>query len=128
MKKRGKGESEPSGKPGKGSAAPPKSRRPRLLKLSRRPHPPAIARIPVPDLLHHEPRMALTDEGDGLGAYRHIAASASDFLIPGGRILVEIGPAQGKSVASLFQAAGLGETRIIPDLDGRDRVVLARMP
>ena len=72
--------------------------------------------------------MALTDEGDGLGAYRHIAASAPDFLTPGGRILVEIGPSQGKSVAALFQAAGLAEDRIIPDLDGRDRVVVARMP
>ncbi len=80
-----------------------------------------------PEVREHEPRMALTDEGDGLGAYRRIAASAPDFLMPGGRILVEIGPAQGKSVAALFQAAGLVETRIIPDLDGRDRVVVARM-
>jgi len=81
-----------------------------------------------PEVREHEPRMALTDEGDGLGAYRHIAASVPDFLIRGGRILVEIGPTQGRKVAALFQAAGLAETRIIPDLDGRDRVVVARMP
>ncbi|KUJ82031.1 peptide chain release factor N(5)-glutamine methyltransferase [Ruegeria profundi] len=81
-----------------------------------------------PEVREHEPRMALTDEGDGLGAYRHIAASAQDFLMPGGRILVEIGPTQGKCVLSLFEAAGLTGTRIIPDLDGRDRVVMARMP
>ena len=82
----------------------------------------------APEVREHEPRLALTDEGDGLGAYRHIAASAPDFLMPGGRILVEIGPTQGKYVASLFEAAGMTGTRIIPDLDGRDRVVMARMP
>lgn len=81
-----------------------------------------------PEVRDHEPRMALTDESDGLEAYRHIAAAAPDFLLPGGRILVEIGSKQGKSVAALFQAAGLAGTRIIPDLDGRDRVVFARMP
>ena len=81
-----------------------------------------------PEVREHEPRMALTDEGDGLNAYRHIAASAPDFLIPGGRILVEIGPTQGAAVSALFDAAGLIDSRIIPDLDGRDRVVRARMP
>lgn len=81
-----------------------------------------------PEVREHEPRMALTDEGDGLGAYRHIAASAPDFLMPSGRILVEIGPTQGKAVAALFQAAGLVDAGVIPDLDGRDRVVVARMP
>ncbi len=81
-----------------------------------------------PEVREHEPRMALTDEGDGLGAYRRIAASAPDFLMPGGRLLVEIGPTQGKYVSALFDAAGLADIRIIPDLDGRDRVVGARMP
>lgn len=81
-----------------------------------------------PEVREHEPRLALTDEGDGLTAYRHIAAGAPDFLMPGGRLLVEIGPTQAASVLALFDAAGLSETRIIPDLDGRDRVVGARMP
>ncbi|WP_171234420.1 peptide chain release factor N(5)-glutamine methyltransferase [Ruegeria sp. HKCCA6837] len=81
-----------------------------------------------PEVKEHEPRMALTDEGDGLGAYRRIAASAPDFLLPGGRILVEIGPTQAKKVGALFDAAGLVDVRVIPDLDGRDRVVGAKMP
>ncbi|WP_282151386.1 peptide chain release factor N(5)-glutamine methyltransferase [Ruegeria atlantica] len=81
-----------------------------------------------PEVRVHEPRMALTDEGDGLGAYRRIAAGVPDFLLPGGRLLVEIGPTQGQSVAALFESAGLTATRIVPDLDGRDRVVFAKMP
>ncbi|NOD95901.1 peptide chain release factor N(5)-glutamine methyltransferase [Ruegeria sp. HKCCD6228] len=81
-----------------------------------------------PEVREHEPRMALTDEGDGLGAYRQIAASAPDYLLPGGRILVEIGPTQANLVSALFDAAGLADIRVIPDLDGRDRVVGAKMP
>lgn len=81
-----------------------------------------------PEVREHEPRMALTDEADGLGAYRRIAADAPDFLMPGGRLLVEIGPSQAAAVAALFDAAGLADIRVIPDLDGRDRVVLGRLP
>lgn len=81
-----------------------------------------------PEVREHEPRLALTDEGDGLDAYRRIAAAAPDFLVPGGRILVEIGPSQAKYVSALFDATGLADIRVIPDLDGRDRVVGARLP
>ncbi len=81
-----------------------------------------------PEVREHEPRMALTDEGDGLGAYRQIAAAAPDFLLPAGRILVEVGPTQASAVSALFDAAGLSDIFTIPDMDGRDRVILARMP
>ncbi len=81
-----------------------------------------------PEVREHEPRMALTDEGDGLDAYRRIAAGAPDFLMAGGRLLVEIGSTQAKDVSALFDAAGLLDIRVISDLDGRDRVVLGRIP
>ena len=76
--------------------------------------------------LAHEPRGALTDEGDGLGAYRAIAAGVRERLVPGGRLLVEIGPTQAAEVADIFRAAGLCAVDVLPDLDGRDRVVTAR--
>ena len=79
-----------------------------------------------PEVAGHEPRLALTDEGDGLTAYRAIAADALDHLAPGGRLMVEIGPTQAAAVAALFAAAGLGAIEIRRDLDGRDRVVAAR--
>lgn len=72
----------------------------------------------------HEPRLALTDEGDGLSAYDAITQGALRWLAPGGRLAVEIGPTQGAAVMGMMQAAGLVQTRVIPDLDGRDRVVL----
>ncbi|MFW8592790.1 peptide chain release factor N(5)-glutamine methyltransferase [Cribrihabitans neustonicus] len=75
----------------------------------------------------HEPDMALTDGGDGLGAYRQIAAGLSRHLAPGGRVLLEIGPAQGAAVSDLLRAAGLAGIAVLPDLDGRDRVVRAHL-
>lgn len=76
----------------------------------------------------YEPRMALTDEADGLIAYRKITAGAPAHLRNGGRLLVEIGPTQGGAVAAMMQNAGLVDIKVIPDLDGRDRVVGGRKP
>ena len=79
-----------------------------------------------PEVRDFEPRGALTDEADGLSAYRAIAAGAPDHLTPGGRLLVEIGPTQARDVCEIFQAAGLVDITVHSDLDGRDRVVAAR--
>lgn len=80
----------------------------------------------APEVRDHEPRVALTDEGDGLAAYRVIAGGAPFCLAGGGRLMVEIGPTQGPAVASLFAGHGFGDIRILPDMDGRDRVVVGR--
>lgn len=80
----------------------------------------------APEVLGWDPRVALTPGGDGLDAYRHILRGVPQLLAPAGRLLFEIGPTQGPAVAELLAAAGLGDIRILPDLDGRDRVVLAR--
>ncbi|MBL8563460.1 MAG: peptide chain release factor N(5)-glutamine methyltransferase [Gemmobacter sp.] len=81
-----------------------------------------------PGVLEWEPHLALSPGGDGLDAYRAIAAGALAHLAPAGRLLVEIGPKQGTDVAALFTAAGLQALRILPDFDGRDRVVCAQAP
>ena len=90
-------------------------------------NPPYIAEAEMaglaPEVARHDPRAALSDGGDGLGAYRGIAGAVVAHLAPGGRVLVEIGAGQGAAVACLFARAGLAEVRILPDLDGRDRVV-----
>ncbi|MFY1711459.1 peptide chain release factor N(5)-glutamine methyltransferase [Tritonibacter mobilis] len=95
-------------------------------------NPPYIALNEMDDLSEevreHEPQMALTDGADGLSAYRLICAGLGRHLAQGGRVLVEIGPTQGASVAEMMRAAGLVEVTVLPDLDGRDRVVLGRNP
>jgi release factor glutamine methyltransferase len=80
----------------------------------------------APEVRDWEPRQALTPGGDGLDAYRAIAAGALAHLLPGGLLMVEIGPAQGDAVGALLLAQGLTDPRVLPDLDGRDRVVSAR--
>ena len=95
-------------------------------------NPPYIALNEMDDLSEevreHEPQMALTDGADGLSAYRLICAGLGRHLAREGRVLVEIGPTQGAAVAEMMRAAGLVQVTVLPDLDGRDRVVLGRNP
>jgi release factor glutamine methyltransferase len=85
-----------------------------------------------PEVRDWEPHLALTPRddpgGDGLSAYRAIAGGVPRHLSPGGRLIVEIGPTQGASVAAILAAAGLTDVAVLPDLDGRDRVVRACAP
>ncbi|PVH29631.1 peptide chain release factor N(5)-glutamine methyltransferase [Pararhodobacter oceanensis] len=95
-------------------------------------NPPYIAEAEIPSLApevrEHEPHMALTPGGDGLAAYRIIAAQAAAFMTPNARLILEIGPTQGAAVAQLLQDHGFETPRILPDLDQRDRVVSTRLP
>jgi release factor glutamine methyltransferase len=81
-----------------------------------------------PEVREHEPRMALTDEGDGLSAYRVMAQHAPSYLTAQGVLLAEIGWQQGDAVRAIFFDHGWGEVSILPDLGSRDRVVRAAKP
>ncbi|MEM9583967.1 MAG: peptide chain release factor N(5)-glutamine methyltransferase [Pseudomonadota bacterium] len=81
----------------------------------------------APEVKEHEPRIALTPGGDGLAAYRAITRKAAAYLNPQGRLLVEIGFDQGKPVSGLFEEAGFSQIRVLPDLNGKDRVVAAKI-
>ncbi len=70
----------------------------------------------------HEPRTALSGGADGLDFYRIIARDAADHLEAGGWLLMEIGYDQGESVPALMR--NLGDTRVLKDLNGLDRVVI----
>ncbi|MDF0600890.1 peptide chain release factor N(5)-glutamine methyltransferase [Psychromarinibacter sp. C21-152] len=93
-------------------------------------NPPYIAAAEMaglaPEVREHDPRAALTDGGDGLSAYRAIAAGAGAHLAPGGRLLVEIGAGQGAAVREIFGAAGLDDVAHHADLEDRPRVVSGR--
>lgn len=77
-----------------------------------------------PEVARHEPRLALDGGRDGLDAYRALVPTAAQRCRIG--VAVEIGHTQGAAVARLFQQAGLADVRVLPDLAGRDRVVLGR--
>lgn len=67
-----------------------------------------------------EPETALFGGESGLDFYRRIAMDHTRFLEPGGALLMEIGCAQGEAVKGLFPGS-----RVIKDVNGKDRVVLA---
>ncbi|URI09450.1 peptide chain release factor N(5)-glutamine methyltransferase [Aquincola tertiaricarbonis] len=71
--------------------------------------------------LRHEPRMALTPEGDGLDAIRTIVAGAPTRLQPGGWLLLEHGYDQAAQVATLLAAAGFHDIAHRHDLAGHAR-------
>jgi len=75
--------------------------------------------------LSHEPRLALTDEGDGLLALRMIIAGAGECLAPDGRLLVEHGYDQGAAVRELARSSGLLNVQTLRDLEGRERACVA---
>ncbi|KEJ89587.1 N5-glutamine S-adenosyl-L-methionine-dependent methyltransferase [Sulfitobacter donghicola DSW-25 = KCTC 12864 = JCM 14565] len=95
-------------------------------------NPPYLAKSEMadiaPELALHEPEMALTDGADGLSVYRLIAEQAQSYLTADGRVLAEIGWQQGADVKAIFEAAGWADVAILPDLDGRDRVLRAQNP
>lgn len=80
------------------------------------------------DVRDFEPHLALTPGGDGLAAYRSIAAELAGFMAPDGRALFEIGYLQGKDVVDIFSAAGFGAVSLHKDLGGQDRVVAVSGP
>ena len=82
----------------------------------------------APEVREWEPRRALTDEGDGLSAYRAIASGAIAHLAQDGRLVVETGAGQGAAVTALFRAAGLDSVTCHADLEARQRAVMGRKP
>jgi release factor glutamine methyltransferase len=71
--------------------------------------------------LRHEPRLALTPEGDGLAALRAIVEGAPSHLVPGGWLLLEHGHDQAGPVAALLRQQGFTSIATRPDLAGIPR-------
>lgn len=80
------------------------------------------------DGVRYEPRLALTDGGNGLSAYEAIVAQAWPHLKPGGGLLVEHGHDQGEAIARLWRSAGLVGVETREDLSGNPRMTAGRKP
>ena len=93
-------------------------------------NPPYVAETdPLPaEVSDWEPRDALVSGPTGLEALTVVVAGAPSHLRPGGLLVCEIGETQGDAVRSLATDAGLAEVDVLPDLTGRDRVLVARKP
>lgn len=93
-------------------------------------NPPYIPSGILPTLMPEvqwEPRRALDGGWDGLQFHRAIIAGAPQRIRPGRFLLLEIGADQAESVARLLEeSGGFDEIRVLPDLNGRERVAVAR--
>jgi release factor glutamine methyltransferase len=67
----------------------------------------AIGLMP-PEARLHEPRVTLDGGVDGLDVQRRVAAAATDWLAPGGHLLVETAESQAATTAAFFASNGLG--------------------
>jgi release factor glutamine methyltransferase len=79
-----------------------------------------------PEVLKHEPHLALDGGFDGLDCIRHLVETAPDYLESGGVWLVEMMAGQAEAVADMLQSHGTyGKVQIFSDLAGIDRFALA---
>ena len=85
---------------------------------------PALA----PEIVRHEPHLALFAGESGLEVIRRIVAEAPRWLSPGGLLALELDPVEAAEAVKLCAAAGLLGARVENDLAGLPRLLLARAP
>jgi len=93
-------------------------------------NPPYVAEVDAPllapEVVAHEPHVALFAGRDGLREVRAIVNTATSALAPGGSLVMEVGAGQWPEVRAALAAAGLGtHARVRHDLQGIPRAVVA---
>ncbi len=80
----------------------------------------------MPEVKQYEPRMALTDGGDGYYFYRKISEESMEYLKNGGYLAFEVGYNQGETVSQLMEKNGFRIEGRIADYAGIERVIIGR--
>ena len=81
-----------------------------------------------PELIDHEPLLALIGGVDGLFFYKQIIKDAANWIKPGGYLIIEIGETQANSIIKLMQnELHYDEIEIINDLQGKERIISAKI-
>ena len=75
----------------------------------------------------HDPFLALDGGEDGLDAYRTLARQLPDVLTQGGYAVIELGQGQEGAVTALLEGEKLAVSKVVPDLAGIARALVARM-
>ena len=79
----------------------------------------------MPEVAKYEPAEALFSGPTGLEFYERLAREAHAHLNEGGKLAVEVGHAQARTVSLLLKHAGWSHIRAVKDLSGTERVVIA---
>lgn len=80
----------------------------------------------APEVRDHEPALALFPPGNRLTVYRRLVPEAAAALAPGGVLVLEIGQGMAPEVSALAGECGFAVERVLPDLQGIARTVVAR--
>ena len=80
----------------------------------------------MPEVKKYEPKMALTDGGDGYYFYRKISEESMDYLKNGGYLAFEVGYNQGETVSQLMEKNGFRVVGRVADYAGIERVIIGR--
>ena len=72
-----------------------------------------------------EPRIALLSGPDGLWHTRAILEAAGDYLNPGGLVALEVDSRRGETSAEIARTCGWRDARVLRDVFGRPRYLLA---
>jgi release factor glutamine methyltransferase len=79
-----------------------------------------------PEVRDFDPRVALDGGTDGLDFYRRLSVEAPPFCQPDGPLMVEFGDEQEPAVRQIFEETGWTVERVLPDLAGKPRILIAR--
>lgn len=75
------------------------------------------------EVREHDPILALDGGEDGLQFYRKLAREAGAYLVPQGKIFIEIGKGQAQSVKKLFSKNGFSVI-VVKDYSGIQRIII----
>ena len=75
-----------------------------------------------------EPAVALWSGPTGREAVEQVVAGASEWLRPGGALVMEAASHRAQESATLVSSAGFEDVRVERDLAGLERVVMGRLP
>ena len=76
------------------------------------------------EIRNHEPNLALTDNGNGLLFYQHLADSAKKWVSPGGWLIMEVGLGNHpQKVKKCFERNGFEHLELIADYNTDDRIL-----
>jgi release factor glutamine methyltransferase len=79
----------------------------------------------APEVRDYEPRLALDGGRDGLDPYRTLLGGAARHLVAGGLLALEIDSRRPDTILAMAAEAGWANARIVNDVFGRARYLLA---
>jgi len=75
------------------------------------------------EIVKHEPKIAVSDNGDGLQFYKRIAELGRDKMKKKAVLIFELGIGQSSSVKKIFEQNGFNDIKITKDYAKIDRII-----